>query len=85
VIVRVLGSGSKGNSVVIEAGKTRVLIDAGFSPRGMEKRLEFLEVPPSSIEAVILTHELLDHAKGAASGAKRWGWRILATAGTRTG
>jgi len=85
VIVRVLGSGSKGNSVVIEAGKTRVLIDAGFSPRGMEKRLEFVDVAPTSIEAVIVTHEHGDHVKGVARGAKRWGWRILATEGTRTG
>lgn len=85
MIIRVLGSGSKGNSVVIEAGKTRVLIDAGFSPRGMEKRLEFVDVAPTSIEAVIVTHEHGDHVKGVARGAKRWGWRILATEGTRTG
>ena len=85
MIVRVLGSGSKGNAVLIEAGQTRVLIDAGFSPRGMQKRLEFLDVAPSSIEAVIVTHEHGDHVKGAAAGARRWGWRILATAGTRTG
>ena len=85
MIVRVLGSGSKGNSVVIEAGRTRVLIDAGFSRYGMQKRLEFMDVAPSSIEAVIVTHEHGDHVKGVAAGAKRWGWRILATAGTRTG
>jgi len=85
VIVRVLGSGSKGNAVVVEAGKTRVLIDAGFSPRGMEKRLGFFEVAPSSIAAVIVTHEHGDHVKGVAACAKRWGWRILASEGTRTG
>jgi phosphoribosyl 1,2-cyclic phosphodiesterase len=85
VIVRVLGSGSKGNAVVIEAGRTRVLVDAGFSPRGMQKRLEFVDVAPASIEAVIVTHEHGDHVKGVAGCAKRWGWRILTTAGTRTG
>jgi phosphoribosyl 1,2-cyclic phosphodiesterase len=51
----------------------------------MEKRLEFVEVAPTSIEAVIVTHEHGDHVKGVAVCAKRWGWRILATAGTRTG
>ena len=85
MIVRVLGSGSKGNAVLIEAGDTRVLVDAGFSPRGMQKRLEAFEIPPASIEAVIVTHEHLDHIGGVARCARRWGWRILASAGTRTG
>jgi Metal-dependent hydrolases of the beta-lactamase superfamily I len=85
MIVRVLGSGSKGNAVLLEAGGTRVLIDAGFSPRGMQKRLEVMEVTPDSIEAVIITHEHTDHVGGVAACAKRWGWRVLASAGTRTG
>jgi len=85
VIVRVLGSGSKGNAVLIEAGDTRVVIDAGFSPRGMQKRLEAFEVAPRSIEAVIVTHEHTDHVGGVARCAKRWGWRVLTSAGTRTG
>jgi len=62
-----------------------VLIDAGFSPRGMQKRLEAFEVAPRSIEAVIVTHEHGDHVGGVAPCARRWGWRILASAGTRTG
>lgn len=85
MIVRVLGSGSKGNAVLIEAGDTRVVIDAGFSPRGMQKRLEAFEIAPSSIEAVIVTHEHMDHVGGVARCARRWGWRVLASAGTRTG
>jgi phosphoribosyl 1,2-cyclic phosphodiesterase len=85
VIVRILGSGSKGNSVLLEAGDTRVLIDAGFSPRGVQARLEAFEVAPTSIEAVIITHEHTDHVGSAAKCAKKWGWRILASAGTRTG
>lgn len=85
MIVRVLGSGSKGNAVLLEAGGTRVLIDAGFSPKGMAKRLSVMEVAPSSIEAVIVTHEHIDHVKGVAACSRRWGWRILASAGTCTG
>ena len=85
MIVRVLGSGSKGNAVLLEAGGTRVLIDAGFSPKGMEKRLAVMEVPPASIEAVIVTHEHSDHVSGVVACSRRWGWRILASAGTCTG
>jgi phosphoribosyl 1,2-cyclic phosphodiesterase len=85
VIVRVLGSGSKGNSILVEAGDTRVLIDAGFSVRGMSKRLEVFGIPPASIEAAVVTHEHIDHVGRVAVCAERWGWRILASEGTRTG
>ncbi|MCX7146620.1 MAG: MBL fold metallo-hydrolase, partial [Sulfuritalea sp.] len=37
-----LGSGSRGNALLVEAGKTRLLIDAGFGPREMSRRLERL-------------------------------------------
>jgi phosphoribosyl 1,2-cyclic phosphodiesterase len=81
----VLGSGSKGNAVLIEAGGTRVLVDAGFSPRGMAARLQYVEVMPESVAAVVVTHEHTDHVNGVVRCAKRWGWRIYASAGTRTG
>ncbi len=79
----VLGSGSKGNAVLMQSGTTRVLIDAGFSTRAMSKRLAAIGVDPRSIEAVIITHEHVDHVKGAVSCAKKWGWQIYATEGTR--
>lgn len=79
----ILGSGSEGNAVLMQAGNTRILIDAGFSPRVMSKRLASIGVDPRSIEAVIVTHEHVDHAKGAAAGARKWGWQIYATEGTR--
>jgi len=78
----VLGSGSGGNAVLMQVGNTRVLIDAGFGPRTMAKRLLSIGVDPSSIEAVVVTHEHVDHVRGAAAGSARWGWRIYATAGT---
>lgn len=37
--VTVLGSGSKGNAVLVETADTLVLVDAGFSARDMERRL----------------------------------------------
>ncbi len=79
----VLGSGSSGNAVLIQAGETRILVDAGFPPRTMAKRLGRVSVDPKSIEAVVLTHEHIDHARGAASAARKWGWHIHATAGTK--
>ncbi len=78
----VLGSGSRGNAVLIHSRGTRILIDAGFGPRTMAHRLASVSVDPRSIEAVVLTHEHTDHSKGAASGARKFGWRCHATAGT---
>lgn len=79
----VLGSGSKGNAVLMQAGNTRIVVDAGFSARAMSKRLAAIGVDPHSIEAVIITHEHDDHVKGAVSCARKWGWHIYATEGTR--
>jgi phosphoribosyl 1,2-cyclic phosphodiesterase len=78
----VLGSGSAGNAVLVECGESRVLVDAGFSPRMLATRLRTIGVAPASIEACIVTHEHTDHIKGAAASARRWGWTLFASAGT---
>ena len=77
-----LGSGSAGNAVLIECGDSRVLVDAGFVPRTLAMRLRAIGIAPASIEACIVTHEHTDHARGAAAGARRWGWALYASAGT---
>ncbi|MDH3403928.1 MAG: MBL fold metallo-hydrolase [Acidobacteriota bacterium] len=78
----VLGSGSSGNSVVVESGSHRVLVDAGFACRQIEKRLLAVGVDPGSISAIVLTHEHGDHVRGAARFAKRHGAVIYGTRGT---
>ena len=79
----ILGSGSSGNSVLIETERSRILVDAGFSPRVLKQRLTRAGVAPDSIEAVVVTHEHTDHVKGVAAAARKWGWTIVSTAGTR--
>lgn len=78
----VLGSGSAGNAVLVESGESRVLVDAGFAPRTLALRLRIIGVAPASIEACIITHEHGDHVKGAAAGARKWGWSLFASEGT---
>lgn len=78
----VLGSGSRGNAIVIDAGHTRILVDAGFPPRTLAMRMRACRIPPESVRAVILTHEHTDHVRGAAKAASRWGWEMHASAGT---
>jgi phosphoribosyl 1,2-cyclic phosphodiesterase len=78
----VLGSGSKGNALLLESGGARLLIDCGFAPRTLHGRLKLIGVAPESISAVVLTHEHIDHVKGVAAAAKKWRWVVLASHGT---
>lgn len=77
-----LGSGSRGNSLLVEIGRTRVLIDAGFGPREIGRRLARLGVDVEEIDAILITHEHSDHIGGALACANRFGWQLLATVGT---
>jgi len=81
-----LGSGSQGNACVVEAcdGRdlVRVLIDAGFSPRELERRLTRAGVEPGSLGAILVTHEHSDHAGGVRAFARRRSLSVYATEGT---
>ena len=63
--IGILGSGSKGNSLIVSTGQEAVLVDAGFSRRELLRRLEALEFDPKKIRCVLLTHEHADHLAGA--------------------
>src|ERR671927_936221 len=60
----VLGSGSTGNSVLVCAGQTRVLVDAGLSAKETVRRLALVGEPAERLDGVIITHEHTDHAGG---------------------
>lgn len=77
-----LGSGSRGNAVLLECDDQRILIDCGFGTRTIAGRLRSIGVAPESIDTCLVTHEHSDHVKGVAAGASRWGWRVYATPGT---
>ena len=78
----ILGSGSKGNCTLVEAGSTRVLIDNGFSAKELIRRLGQLDVAPESLTAIVLTHEHDDHIKGAGVLARRLNLPVYANAPT---
>jgi len=77
-----LGSGSRGNALLVESASTRLLIDAGFGPREMSRRLERVGLLAEDVDAVLVTHEHSDHIGGVAACAKRFGWKVLLTHGT---
>jgi phosphoribosyl 1,2-cyclic phosphodiesterase len=60
----ILGSGSNGNCAYLEAGETRLLIDAGFSARQIRERLAQIGRAPENLSGILLTHEHTDHTSG---------------------
>jgi phosphoribosyl 1,2-cyclic phosphodiesterase len=60
----VLASGSKGNSTIIASSTTRVLVDAGLSCREICKRMTQAGEDPTSLDAILITHEHQDHVAG---------------------
>lgn len=62
--VTVLGSGSTGNAVLICTETTRVLVDAGMSAKKILERFAAVGEDPSTLDAVLVTHEHSDHAGG---------------------
>ncbi len=77
-----LGSGSGGNATLIETENTRILLDCGFAAREIEKRLESLDIPMETLDAILVTHEHMDHIQGAGPLARRYGTALWMTAGT---
>jgi phosphoribosyl 1,2-cyclic phosphodiesterase len=61
-----LGSGSKGNAWLVEAGDTRIMVDCGFGPREAARRLNRLGLDVGALSAILITHEHSDHGRGAA-------------------
>lgn len=81
--VSVLGSGSRGNSILVTGGGTRVLVDAGFSARALEGRLGVVGFLPEEIDAIVVTHDHGDHTRGAGVFARRHGTPVFLTDPTR--
>jgi phosphoribosyl 1,2-cyclic phosphodiesterase len=77
-----LASGSKGNCLVAEVGGTRLLVDCGLNLRDTERRLAKLNLMPSEIDGILLTHEHGDHASGAFDFAAAHGITVYLTHGT---
>ncbi|MSP95744.1 MAG: MBL fold metallo-hydrolase [Betaproteobacteria bacterium] len=77
-----LGSGSKGNCLLAEAGNSRLLLDCGLGPRETARRLGRLGVEPSGITGIIVTHEHDDHVGGVFAFAAQHRLPVWLTHGT---
>lgn len=77
-----LGSGSKGNATLIQAGETLILVDCGFGLKETEARLQARGVRAEELSAILVTHEHGDHLKGAPMLARRYNIPLHTTNGT---
>lgn len=77
-----LGSGSKGNATLIQAGETLILVDCGFGLKETEARLRRRGVRAGDLSAILVTHEHGDHLKGVPMLARRYDIPVHSTPGT---
>ena len=80
--LHVLGSGSAGNAFAVEQDDRLLLLDAGFSAREVERRLDTAGLAGRRVAGIALTHEHGDHARGALRLARRWSAPVLCSGGT---
>lgn len=78
----VLASGSSGNCTLVESGGRAVLLDAGISARETLRRIAAAGADDARIEAILITHEHVDHVRGARVLARKLGVPVMGTAGT---
>ncbi|MDR7417155.1 MAG: MBL fold metallo-hydrolase [Armatimonadota bacterium] len=76
--VCVLASGSAANAILVEGGSTRILVDAGLPARATHRWLGRFGIFPARLDAILLTHEHDDHARGAGAVARTTGAVVLA-------
>ena len=67
-----LYSGSSGNSLLVQTENTLVLIDAGVSSKKIELALNNLNLNPTQIDGILVTHEHTDHVQGLGTFSKKY-------------
>lgn len=79
--VKVLSSGSSGNTTYIEYENTKILIDIGNSCKYVADKLKEMRIDPNKIDAILITHTHVDHIKGLKVFSKKYNPVIYATKG----
>ena len=76
-----LFSGSSGNSVYMACGGVKLLVDAGMSAARVEANLREIGVDIRNIDAILVTHEHIDHVRGLGVLCRRYGMPVYANEG----
>ncbi|WP_157076171.1 MBL fold metallo-hydrolase [Alicyclobacillus kakegawensis] len=79
----VLASGSSGNALYIRTDRVQVLLDAGISGRQLQQRMRAAAGAEwAGLDAVLLTHEHVDHVRGLRQVLRSCTAPVYATEGT---
>lgn len=74
-----LYSGSSGNSLFIESENTKILVDAGVSAKKIADGLDSINIDPTNLSAILVTHEHTDHIQGLGTLSKKFNIPVYAT------
>ena len=77
-----LFSGSSGNAVYVGCDAGHVLVDAGVSATRILAEMKRVGIDPGSLQALVITHEHIDHIRGAGVLSRKLDLPIYATPGT---
>ncbi len=74
-----LYSGSTGNCTFVSCNNTNILIDAGVSCLKVSKALAEINMSLENIDAIIISHEHIDHTKGITNICKKYSIPVYAS------
>ena len=77
-----LGSGSSGNAIYVEADGSKILIDNGLSYRQLESRAAAADISLEGLKAIFITHEHADHVNGIGVLTRKVNVPVYMTPGT---
>ncbi|WP_430534490.1 MBL fold metallo-hydrolase [Listeria rocourtiae] len=78
----ILASGSSGNATLIETADQTILVDCGLSGKKIEHLFSEVGRSMSDVDAILVTHEHVDHIKGLGVLARRYEVPVYANAKT---
>ncbi|MBQ6906797.1 MAG: MBL fold metallo-hydrolase, partial [Clostridia bacterium] len=82
---KTIASGSSGNCVIFSYNNKKILIDCGISGKKLIAFLNEENINPADIQSILITHEHIDHIKGAGIISRKFNIPIIASKGTWRG
>ncbi len=77
-----IASGSSGNCIYLATDHTQILIDSGISGKRTEAGLNEIGTSLKEIDAILVTHEHVDHISGIGVISRKYGIPIFGSNGT---